>query len=533
MGIPFFFGWLADNYPDIIQNLSLKNGQVMYDQCIDNLYIDMNGIFHPVCQKVYQYGDYKPKPTLFNIELIVQKSSGNLQTETFIGIIKKIEEIITIVNPKKRIILCIDGVAGMGKIRQQRQRRFLSTPVNEEEFDPNCISPGTVWMKDLCTFIKKHIRKERKKWGTQHYSIWNGAENIIFSSDRVPGEGEHKLISYIKWLSHERNCIHGLDADLIMLSLSVHSKNQYIIRDNIRPNIPGEYKLLFIDKIREHLIENLTPVPDTDYIDSNSIINDFIAISFLIGNDFLPHSPSLEIVLGGMGILFDTYRTILKTYGYITVVKPSGIKFNILAFKEFLKFVSEHEKECLENKIQKGKHIHDSLLEEFVSRNEGKVTIDFDKYREKYYREKIPEKNIKDIVQDYIKGMQWVLTYYSEKIPSWRWNYPHYYAPFVIDILEHMSDTQFKYIRFPKDKPLTPNQQLMCILPPHSSNLLPKELAYMVHSSKKIEIKIDYAGKFREWEGIVLLPQVNLNLILDMYNKSEVKEDNFDEIVYM
>ena len=42
-----------------------------------------------------------------------------------------------------------------------------------------------------------------------------------FSNEKVPGEGEHKIIDYIRKNNpYDSYCIYGADADLFMLSLS-------------------------------------------------------------------------------------------------------------------------------------------------------------------------------------------------------------------------------------------------------------------------------------------------------------------------
>ena len=72
MGIKHFFHWFKRKFANHIYKLqqeesisSIKEESIQTDGIqIDNLMIDMNGIFHTSAQKIYRYGNYKTLPRL-------------------------------------------------------------------------------------------------------------------------------------------------------------------------------------------------------------------------------------------------------------------------------------------------------------------------------------------------------------------------------------------------------------------------------------------------------------------------------------
>ena len=119
-------------------------------------------------------------------------------------------------------------------MNQQRSRRFRSARdlaqskkaamskglVKDSStiFDSNCITPGTEFMVEVATHLKYFLRRKVKE-----DVVWRQCE-VIFSGPDVPGEGEHKIMEYIRnskmspeYNPNTRHICYGLDADLVML----------------------------------------------------------------------------------------------------------------------------------------------------------------------------------------------------------------------------------------------------------------------------------------------------------------------------
>ena len=100
-------------------------------------------------------------------------------------------------------------------------------------FDTNSISPGTKFMGDLCKQLHFMIKLKLNS-----DPLWMNLESCVLSDGTVPGEGEHKILDYIRNLRRKpdydpntRHCVYGSDADLIMLTLLTHEPHASIIRE--------------------------------------------------------------------------------------------------------------------------------------------------------------------------------------------------------------------------------------------------------------------------------------------------------------
>jgi 5'-3' exonuclease len=518
MGVARFFLWLKQNFPNHMK--VVKNDDKMIVE-IDNFIIDLNGVFHNSAQKIYQYGNFKPKHIrlLTKEKQIVNDNKTNLLV--YKDVCETIEKLLMTVSPKKRLILCVDGPAPLAKQMQQRQRRFRTTTEINEKFDTCQITPGTRFMDNLTKYIDWYIRKR-----ISESEVWKNIE-IIFSNEKAPGEGESKGIMYIKKNKNidESYCIHGADADLIMLGLSTYLPKFYILRDDIYDNL-NKFFCIDIGNIGKELTEIMKWESDLYLYDNLCAINDFIFMCFMLGNDFIPHIPSIEILEGGIDVMLSIYKDTGKFYGHLTTFdKNNNVIFCNGSLEIFLGNISFYEKHLLEHKLSnKGMYYPDLLLEKHSKYNSHGYDLDINSYIKEYCDTYFNCNNMSKVSHLYLEGMQWILSYYTTGITNWEWFFPFYYAPPASILIEHIKT--FKLPKYGKTFPLTPYQQLLCVLPPSSANLLPSPLNQLLIDQdspiKKFcpnNIEIDLSGKKNDWQGIVLLPILNINIIKKAYNQ--------------
>lgn len=178
----------------------------------------------------------------------------------FNNIFVYVDKLMNIVRPRKLLYMAVDGVAPRAKMNQQRSRRFRAgqeaEKLQEEKenlrnhwreqgkvdpridqyiennFDSNVITPGTPFMYDLSVALQYYIYERMNS-----SPLWEGLV-VIFSDANMPGEGEHKILEYVRLQrAHEgydpntKHCLYGADADLIMLGLSTHDPYFYVIRE--------------------------------------------------------------------------------------------------------------------------------------------------------------------------------------------------------------------------------------------------------------------------------------------------------------
>jgi 5'-3' exonuclease len=546
MGVPGFFAWLLKN--NIHNNIILNK----LDK-IDNLYFDANCLFHPKCFDILKL--YPNEKTIEKLEKLMMER-----------IVKYIDYIIKYVNPTELIYIAVDGVAPVAKINQQRKRRYKSVIDNKFNKELNdkyniikndvwsniVITPGTEFMIKLDKYLNEYIKTFKNI-------------KIIYSSFKESGEGEHKIIRYIKEnkLYNKTNVIYGLDADLIFLSMSlINTENVYLLREmnhikNINTPITNEIdeKLCYVsiqntintynEIIKRKLNENIDILEIN--IEEYDYSKDFILLCFLLGNDFIPHIPSLNIRNNGIEYLIDAY---IQMFSFMKSNILEGNKINMENLLLIFSYLKDIESEYFEinlqkykNKLKHKKFIYSGKFNEQYEREiwEHENILNFDKadyvklgvcekeeYKFRYYEynfnSRINQKQfIHKICINYMNMIEWIKQYYFEiNMPSWRYYYQFNDAPFISDLYEFLNDNiNKKFIDILYEEPIDIETQLLSVIPKQYKHILNKNIKdkynnisnkeytkYMFPTKPHIEL-----NKELYWMCEPNIPQIDIDLL--------------------
>merc|ERR1719502_1010032 len=273
----------------------------------------------------------------------------------------------------------------------------------EPPFDSNCITPGTEFMAKLSTHLRYYVRKK-----VRDDPLWKGIK-VIYSGHEVPGEGEHKIIKYIRhrkaqadWNPGERHCMYGLDADLMFLGLVTHEPNFSLLREVVvfksppkkRENQAGPqvievqvtqtksdaFQLLHLWLFRDYLDQEFRNDELPFGYSLERVIDDLVFMCFFVGNDFLPHLPTMDIREKSLDVMFQVYQKVLPTLpGYLTdcgklILDRVEIFMKAMAELEAL-VMQEKEAEEAETLMATAQHrrgppkskAHSNATEQFIS----------------------------------------------------------------------------------------------------------------------------------------------------------------------
>jgi 5'-3' exonuclease len=601
MGIPSFFLHILKNrnYKNI--HKGVKNGEI---NC-DYFFLDYNGIVYAayarVAKKYFKNNLSKNEIEKYIIEETVQYTKYL---------------ICHVVQPKKLTYIALDGPAPRAKMVQQRSRRYktyytkmimqnekkkLKIETNNGlDWDTSSnISPGTEFMQKLSNELLNIIKKKG-------FSVHNHTMQVLLSDSNIPGEGEHKFLPFIRTMRTNANTenakiyLYGKDADLIVLGISTHKNNTHIIRevdlqshdmkkmyetyefvdvsiDNLKDAFYNDLTLQFQHQHHQHHHQQQT-------FDKIRIINDYIFLTFLVGNDFVVSLPYLKIKNDGLKELVNIYKNLKPKYtdyliDYHPDIPNSIPILNISFFKELIGEMAKKEDFLMKNQqksvdvIMSNKNDYyktrrlqeeyqKSAIEIFQSRFEHlevcspdhplyymyyqeftKIDYhqDYEIWKEQYYQyylniDKSNELEYyqirKNIVENYFESIVFNLQYYFKQCPSWKWHYKFRISPLLSDVCYFLNNNliDIHKIQFKVETPYTPFQQLMLIYPPQMDFLIPSVLRPIMNDDTllctqfyPIDFKIDVTIGKKIIYSEAILPEIDEDLLLTTVKKYEKK----------
>ena len=528
MGIPSYFSYIIRNHPNVIKRR--PSGPC------SSLYMDCNSIIYDSLRSM-------------------QDSGPDIESRLIAAVISKIQYYISVIRPSNVLYIAFDGVAPLAKMEQQRIRRYktgylasidfwVGSNPNPESGDPwstSAITPGTVFM-DLLS-----LEVNRAFCGSEV-----GSKTVIVSASDEPGEGEHKMFHYMREnvLQTETVAVYGLDSDLIMLSLfhCFECSNIYIFRETpafgkeIQEKF-GQDELIYLDHVSLYkaiLREMGISMATRD--ESRGRIYDYIFMCFLLGNDFLPHFPSLNIRTHGNTTVLDTYKRIIGNRADRRFI---GLESGNIQWRWVKLFLNELAKE--EHKSIQAEYVSRHKMEKrfYPAETKEDREIAFDNipviyrahehfinpndvgWEARYYRVAFDLKSdpsrkfIESICCNYLEGLEWVFRYYKEGCPHWRWKYNHHYPPLFQDLVKYVPDFETDFIDSVRGEnlPFHPFTQLCYVIPQwNHSKILPKNaLNVALENSShyvgmdKLEFKWMFCRYF--WESHAVLPEMTVEFL--------------------
>jgi hypothetical protein len=264
-----------------------------------------------------------------------------------------------------KIYISFDGVPNMGKIIEQKKRRYngsilrgLHKKIYAEEFD-NLSLERQLYEKYKYGFdriniiadnpLMQQVYKNLQEFYSEIKTICPKLKYYIISGPNTKGEGEKKIMEDVILYKLAGNySIFSPDADLIILSIILHSLladlNVQTTFSIIRyEQMTGDHGLinvnLFLDNIKKYIEDRLTKKISLNFTKINF---DIAFIYTFFGNDFVPRMEAID-ARKDLLVLIDKYIETIEYHSQTTdpyIIKPNGKNYSI-NYTKFIYFINK------------------------------------------------------------------------------------------------------------------------------------------------------------------------------------------------
>ena len=370
MGIKGFFKWLCHEFPECI----------IHDK---NVYSHCQTLFIDVFQLRFKSFDF--------IQKKMKDKSPKEQIQYVVTNLKKLlKNVILTINPHEQIFVFHDGPSPAIKFQRQRERCFKS-----EHIDNYIIDSTEYKLSDINIDTNELVNEALFEFFQEmtHNCKYLRAKEIFYSSFYAPGEAEHKYFEIFrdqkkssKWRLNQLHTIYSTDNDLILLPLQFLDEHFLVIRDeNTIVDISIFRDLLLFElfhknitfsmhndqiKNRVEIARNISAhIPTTL---KQQVVNDIIALSFIIGCDYIPPIPDQKSQLSFTALL-NAYKKINQEF-FNSVIsidgdKPKSVTFTPLIVNDTFSVASLQKiiSECFTTKS--GNDILSKNTNDIISKN--------------------------------------------------------------------------------------------------------------------------------------------------------------------
>lgn len=421
MGIERFFSSIEENN---ITNLSSSFSTTLTTQLnTTHFYIDFNSIVYLVKNKVlheintFLYklitgANSKERVKTFNQRYHIGAGDGDTTPAAFAKAFTKqklnkiiqsgvkryvINMLTNYVNPKQLTLLyiAIDGVPSKSKMLKQKQRRYMGTvasltkqrifnkhsktlsqhhkqrhtyEINKIHWDTSNITPGTEFLDQINTLFNSTEFEVAVK------DICPNLSQYILSGPYEPGEGENKIVEYMKKQKASHNdhthTIYSPDSDVTLLGLLLNAQNINnitILRHNQQKNL---YNVINIDKLSKNLFNHVKTNTKNTPTQSN-VINDIIFILTIFGNDFIPKVVSYN-VKNDFTKIINKYINVLNANNLKYLINKNSNSINQQTLVQLLDQLQNDETDYLQETYMSSHYKNYNKLKHIFSLNNDK-----------------------------------------------------------------------------------------------------------------------------------------------------------------
>jgi 5'-3' exonuclease len=437
-------------------------------------------------------------------------------------------ELVALAAPTRGVYVSCDGVVCAAKRKQQRLRRFKGPWIRDMEaqisgtvatadtWDQNALTPGSAFMADLDRTLAEAGARLQARNGLQ----------VHVSTTSDPGEGEHKILRYMRDVRPASCTIYGLDADLILLSMLLWADTGASVRllreaqefETRRPKTTSheddnEWRTLDIVGLKDAM----------GFAGRRERVRDFVATMTLLGNDFLPRPLTKTVREDGIPTLLHTLETAVWSRGTHIVTADGALsRAGLLALVSAWATTEESDMMAAATNARRAMYrsgggdplqtwnglpaTWGSLTQ--LLRPDGTALIPA--WRDHYTRTWMAGE-----AADYCAGVGWTWDYYSGRSVEQGWHFGAHLPPLWSAVVAHLRATAGEHVPAPTVVHATPLPawvHLLSVLPAASVHrLLAADAAAYMETAPQFwptSWSLFDVGRTQMWECEPVIPVV-------------------------